>query len=302
MSVSPLSLSDEIKVHPIAEMFPMMSGEELDELAADIKANGLLNPIIKDSDGSIIDGRNRWEACRRAGIVPTFETFKGKDPIAFIVSNNITRRHLTKAQRAMYAAKAKNGLVPREPLSFIGSRGTIREFEEHLKVSHTGIAKALVILEFAPDLESLVTGGAMSLNEAYATAQARQVDANSDEAKMVKLDKAYPDLAQAVEEEKITLNKALEEMEIRDAKYVSNCRSVARTLEGILTFTGAISQSEPDEMVDEISHFINPEHFTPALRESTKEQFKRAIKVLNEIAKDWNKYEQKPTFQTVSDN
>ncbi len=94
-----------MKVHPVAEMFPMMTEEELDELAADIKENGLLNPIIKDNDGILIDGRNRLEACKRAGVLPTFETLNGIDPIVFIMSSNDKRRHMTKGQRAMIAAK-----------------------------------------------------------------------------------------------------------------------------------------------------------------------------------------------------
>ena len=73
-----------MKVHPVAEMFPMMTEEELDELAEDIKQNGLLNPIIKDKDDVLIDGRNRLEACKRAGVEPVFETLNGIEPAAYI--------------------------------------------------------------------------------------------------------------------------------------------------------------------------------------------------------------------------
>jgi ParB-like chromosome segregation protein Spo0J len=36
----------------------MMSEEELDDLAADIKASGLLHPIFRDIEGRIVDRRN----------------------------------------------------------------------------------------------------------------------------------------------------------------------------------------------------------------------------------------------------
>jgi ParB-like chromosome segregation protein Spo0J len=58
-------------VHPIADLFPMMTDEELADLAADIKANGLLHPIVVDKEGALIDGRNRARACEIAGVEPT---------------------------------------------------------------------------------------------------------------------------------------------------------------------------------------------------------------------------------------
>jgi hypothetical protein len=60
-------------------------------LAAAIKANGLLNPIALDDQGVLIDGRNRLEACRRAGIQLTFQKLNGVDPVAFILSSNVDR-------------------------------------------------------------------------------------------------------------------------------------------------------------------------------------------------------------------
>ena len=44
-------------VHPVASLFPMMSDEELYDLAEDIKANGQADPIVLDQHGQLIDGR-----------------------------------------------------------------------------------------------------------------------------------------------------------------------------------------------------------------------------------------------------
>lgn len=105
--VEPLRPDQARKVHPVADLFPMMSDDELAELADDIKAHGLINPIIIDSDGLVlIDGRNRLRACEIAGVEPRFEHFHGNDPVSLILSLNVARRHLTKGQQAMAVAMA----------------------------------------------------------------------------------------------------------------------------------------------------------------------------------------------------
>lgn len=45
----------------------MLAEDELNELAADMKANGLIHPLVV-KEGVLIDGRNRREACRIAGV------------------------------------------------------------------------------------------------------------------------------------------------------------------------------------------------------------------------------------------
>src|SRR5262245_14218684 len=100
----------EHRFHPCAEVFPRMSDSELELLAADIKANGLRESIwVHPGDRSIIDGRNRYLACQRAGVEPTYRTWDGKGSlIAFVVSLNLHRRHLNESQRAMVAARLAN--------------------------------------------------------------------------------------------------------------------------------------------------------------------------------------------------
>ena len=88
-----------MKFHPICELFPLMEGEEFERLSADIKANGLLESIWT-YEGQILDGRNRWLACKDAGVEPEFREYKGHDAVSFVVSMNIERRHLTPSQRA----------------------------------------------------------------------------------------------------------------------------------------------------------------------------------------------------------
>lgn len=90
--------------HALADLFPMLSDGELNELADDIAARGQENPVWL-YQGKIIDGRNREEACHRAGIPPRYNEYVGDDPLGFVLSLNLRRRHLTESQRAMVAAK-----------------------------------------------------------------------------------------------------------------------------------------------------------------------------------------------------
>jgi hypothetical protein len=163
-----MSWRETFKVHPAADAFPMMSDEELAELGADIKANGLKQPVTLwwpqeidydpyapdwDEDlgpGLLLDGRNRLAAMERAGV--PFQEWQGhceygSDPVAFIISANIKRRHLTKQQQAdliVAAIKAGEKLDQNEPVSR-GGRGKVNP----VKAKAVATAGALGISEAA---------------------------------------------------------------------------------------------------------------------------------------------------------
>src|SRR5262249_9146575 len=96
----------ERKAHPYADLFPMMTADELDALAADIQANGLRQPIVLYQK-QVLDGRNRLLACSRVGVEPTYVEHEGDDDsaLALVISLNVQRRDLTPGQRAIVAAK-----------------------------------------------------------------------------------------------------------------------------------------------------------------------------------------------------
>lgn len=90
--------------HALAELFPMLSEKEIGELADDIVTYGQREPIML-LDGKVLDGRNRLAACRFAQVEPRFVDYEGDDPLGFVLSLNLHRRHLTESQRAMVAAQ-----------------------------------------------------------------------------------------------------------------------------------------------------------------------------------------------------
>lgn len=90
--------------HEAADLLPLTE-EAVAALAADIKKNGLLCPV-ELLDGKVIDGRCRQLACKRAGVECDYVTVEPKDPIAYVLSLNLHRRHLSTSQRAMVAARA----------------------------------------------------------------------------------------------------------------------------------------------------------------------------------------------------
>lgn len=89
-------------VHPVADLFPMLSTCELNEMAESIRAEGLLNPCVRQGD-VLLDGRNRLAACKLAGVEPRFVEYEGESPVAFILGINLARRHLDKGQKIALA-------------------------------------------------------------------------------------------------------------------------------------------------------------------------------------------------------
>lgn len=109
------------RVHPAADLFPMLPDAELDELGADIKQNGLREPLViwrdlATDEDFLVDGRNRLAAMARAGVSTTpasrmVTSAECPDPSVLAGSLNIFRRHLAPAERANLVAK----LLRRQP-------------------------------------------------------------------------------------------------------------------------------------------------------------------------------------------
>lgn len=116
--------------HPLANLFPLIGGDEFAEIVADMRQNGFRDgEQIVLHDGLILDGRNRFRAAVAAGIFeadidPLHRGITGQsqvlkrwfkmfiperqgDPLDFVIAKNLRRRHLSASQRGMIAAEAE---------------------------------------------------------------------------------------------------------------------------------------------------------------------------------------------------
>ena len=136
-----------MKFHPIADIFPLMEGAEFSSLVEDIKTNGQREPIVLFED-KILDGRNRWRACKEAKVEPKTKEYRGSDPLAFVISLNLKRRHLDESQRAMVGARIAN-LEAHRPGKETRPNGRLPQpaAASALNVATRSIGRARVVLD-----------------------------------------------------------------------------------------------------------------------------------------------------------
>jgi ParB-like nuclease family protein len=161
------SWRDVLPIHPAAELFPLMSADELRALAEDIRQTGLTQPIIlwranKKATAQLLDGRNRLDAIEIVIGGPVIISSDGKndagvpvlwadpsitDPYAYVISANIHRRHLTiedKDRLIVDVLKADPSKSNRQVAKMVGA-------------SHPHVAKVRGQAEKAGDVETVTT-------------------------------------------------------------------------------------------------------------------------------------------------
>ena len=119
------------------QVMPPLSPDEYQELHDDIKANGVLVPVVEDENGVLIDGHHRQKIAFELGVPCPVEIIEGKSEaekrgMAFTL--NLKRRHLNREQRrALIAESLKQDpqLSNREHARRTGAHqttvGTVRE-------------------------------------------------------------------------------------------------------------------------------------------------------------------------------
>ncbi|HZD60026.1 MAG TPA: ParB N-terminal domain-containing protein, partial [Anaerolineae bacterium] len=178
-----------MEFHPIADIFPMMGMDEFLELKEDIEKNGLREPIWT-YQGKIIDGRNRYRACKLVGVEPQFREWDGNGSlVAFILSLNLHRRHLTQSQKAVIALntlplleeeakrrmQAGKKIDPSEEMHE-GTGKASEQAGKFLGVSSRYIEEAKRIQKTAPDLLDDIRDGKKTLTEVKKEVKRREIN------------------------------------------------------------------------------------------------------------------------------
>lgn len=232
----------ELPVHPAADVFPMLDTDELSDLAADIKTNGLQHPIIIGEVGGVemlIDGRNRLAACKLAKVEPEVKQLNGQDPEALILSENIMRRHMTKGQRAMAVAM----MYPEAEMG----RGN-SNVPKSLGLSTEYIRQARTVLKNSKTLAEQVLAGAPSLSVAYEQVLEVERKAAQYAEDIEKLKSDYPELAQEVVDDSKDLYEQIaiarhrdsveaEELTKDDALLQNACESLSSGIHAVASLS-----------------------------------------------------------------
>lgn len=151
----------ELKDHPLALAFPPMPDEEFAEFKADVSKRGLLDPGVL-YQGMVLDGRHRRRACDELKVEFRTTEYTGDDPVGFVASKNIRRRHMDTSQRAMSAAKIAEWQRGQST-----APTTQAEAAAAMNVSERSVSSASKVLrDGIPELAEAVQSGKASISAA----------------------------------------------------------------------------------------------------------------------------------------
>jgi len=160
-------------LHVLACLFPPMKPDEYEGLKTSLAQDGQQQPIMRFGD-LVLDGVHRLAACIELELEPKFETFSGvgKELRAYVLAQNLHRRHLSVAQRALIAAEMATGQHggDRSDQAQDEASPTQREAAAALNVSERSVRQARKIQARAdPEVLDAMRAGDISLNAAIKT-------------------------------------------------------------------------------------------------------------------------------------
>jgi hypothetical protein len=165
-----------LEFHPLANLFPLIEGTEFDDLVADIQINGQREDVVLLA-GKVLDGRNRYRACLAAGVAPRIVNFSPDvhgEPLPFVISKNLKRRHLNESQRAMVAAQLETYRHGDNQHSSGDANLRVRRDEaaKQMGVSVRSVASAAVVRDKGtPEIVRAVNHGKLTVSQAAIAAR-----------------------------------------------------------------------------------------------------------------------------------
>jgi hypothetical protein len=179
-------MTTKYEIHPLAQIFPEIEGPAFDALVKDIEARGQQEPALLYDGDKILDGKNRYRACEQLGIELKTRRYGGDDPIGFVLSANLHRRHLDTSQRAMVAASlAKLEIGTNRHSKKDGP--SIEVAAQLLNVGRASVERAKIVLNSGDaDLIKSVQAGETAVSDAAAQVQEQQQQQPTEQQQGVK--------------------------------------------------------------------------------------------------------------------
>jgi protein gp37 len=224
-----------LEVHPVADAFPLMEGEEFDRLLHDIEKNGLQVPLTLASGGKIlVDGRNRLAVMNELGLEPSVQVlsddYDDEAIVALILSLNVHRRHLDAAQRGHVAGVVEQhyAIAAKERQRQSGGSKTGWKKGDGTRKSVTGGPHVT-------DNRSRRTAAAQAAKDVGASAKSVQ--------RMKTLETEAPDLAEKALSKELSLEQAWKEYNKRERDKKKDAppkdeKPTGKVMLTLLTFDG----------------------------------------------------------------
>jgi hypothetical protein len=170
-----VSVSGAYRRHALSAAFPDMPSDEFEELIEDVTVRGLRHAVIL-YQGQVLDGWHRYRACleamkRGAKVSLRIDSYSGSDPVGFVKSHNLMRRHLTGTQRAFCLAQlatwAPSGRPKLEKGDLSAPFSTVTDMAKEAGVSERTMQQAKRVVKTGSSaLKEAVKEGDISLRRA----------------------------------------------------------------------------------------------------------------------------------------
>jgi hypothetical protein len=289
-----------LKTHWVADMYPL-NEDDVAALAEDIKANGQIAPILALKDGRIIDGRNRWLACHKAGVEPVMEIINPDGAevaeeklFSIATSHNSMRRDMTTSLRACLAAEAWKKLFPGEMRGGDRTKSKSPKVDfcdfahQTFKVGKSYAKQALAILNHDPSGE-LMAQAKDSLSKAYSIYEQEKIQRLKERENREILDR-HPDLKEQVANG-MSVEEALVLCRHRDAERVQHEEAMLRRQSSIVDAVRSFQQmTHMHDGLDakEVRSWMNAKTFAGTFEgvEAERQTLEKGITLLSGILQE----------------